>query len=101
MSAKKAAKKTVKASTESKTQAAKKETKKKKKAPPSNVTPMPGKFAQFVDGHGPKLKEQGMKLLKDYGPEVVRSALNEGAKRSKNSTVKTILRLVRDIIPKA
>ena len=100
MSAKKTAKKTA-PSTKSKTESAKTETKKKKDSPPSNVTPMPGKFTQFVDEHGPKLKEQGMKLLKDYGPEVARSALNEGAKRSKNPTVKKVLGWVRDIIPRA
>jgi len=101
MSAKKAANKTAKPSTQSKTPSAKKVAKTKKDTPPPNVTPMPGKFSRFVDEHGPKLKEQSMKLLKEYGPEVVRSALDEGAKRSKNPTMKKVLGVMRDIIPRA
>lgn len=95
------AKKTAKPASPPKTSSAKKEAKKKKAAPPPNVTPMPGKFSRLVDEHGPKLKEQGVKLLKEYGPEMARSALNEGAKRSKNPTVKKVLGFVRDIIPRA
>lgn len=73
--------------------------KKKMESAPSNVTQMPGKFAQFAEKVGPSVKEQGKKFLKEHGAVVARAALGALAKQAKHPTLKKGIIFLHDIIP--